>query len=500
MAGKKRVRFRGTKHTSKRLESDILERSRSLAENPGLLRPMCAGNCRKCAFDKTFKTIDAISRIRSADALVKEASKGGDDIAKAYAGTVSLQAAGSVPMLATAKLGGETVSFAIRGQVGNDKLIGCQHYDDPKIRLLLYNQFVKKNKLHLYSFEGGLVCSDAPNMPEDYLYETFWETPYEFRDDGLDCGHDSPAALVIRVKSLDQRIRICSDCAREVSSLQFIISQMCAVDPLDDIEVWVEHKYHESGGDGRDMLPKDSLQKYARGELNDRSVLSLVTRDRLVDLKKSGRATYIVGSSNYGSDLKSFMASLSGTEHEKAALELFLSDNNESLVLKSPRASEALCMLWSQSWKDIISRYTSDETLASLGDMSRTNPAQALAEARYRFIMSDVVSSLPVFKRPGPVTRLADVLAKAAKVGGAEMVRREVSSINPRDSAGRIMSAAFIRATDPEGHPPWKPSKDEDEYSAFIMPFVEKVIEAEPGRYADAMNTLLTASGSGESV
>ena len=108
MAGKRRLRMRGVKHSSKRLEDDLLERARTLADNPGIIRPQCAGNCRKCVFDKTFKNIDSLQKIRNnKDALVKEASKlGGDEIYRAYAGTISLAAEGSIPMLASGMLGG----------------------------------------------------------------------------------------------------------------------------------------------------------------------------------------------------------------------------------------------------------------------------------------------------------------------------------------------------------------------------------------------------------
>ena len=44
---KKHLRMRGVKQASKRLEDDVLGRSKDIAENPGILRPMCAGNCRK---------------------------------------------------------------------------------------------------------------------------------------------------------------------------------------------------------------------------------------------------------------------------------------------------------------------------------------------------------------------------------------------------------------------------------------------------------------------
>ena len=128
MAGKK-VKLRGIKHTPKRLESDILERSKALWEDPSLIRPKCAGKCFLCPFDKTFSSIGKLGKIREdPDALIKMASKGGDDIFKAYCATISLYAAGSVPYLATAKLAGEEVSYAQRGAVGNDKLIGMQYY------------------------------------------------------------------------------------------------------------------------------------------------------------------------------------------------------------------------------------------------------------------------------------------------------------------------------------------------------------------------------------
>ena len=94
----RRARFRGVKRTNKRLENDILERSKNLWENPSILRPKCAGNCRKCAFDKTFRKIDKLEKYKnSSEALIKYAGKGSDDIFKAYAATASLYAAGSVP-------------------------------------------------------------------------------------------------------------------------------------------------------------------------------------------------------------------------------------------------------------------------------------------------------------------------------------------------------------------------------------------------------------------
>ena len=500
MPGKKRIRMRGVKHSSKKLEDELLDRSRKLADDPGILRPQCAGNCRKCAFDKTFKSIDALQKIRNnPDALIKEASRlGGDDIVRAYAGTISLAAAGSVPMLATAKLGGEKVSYAVRGTVGADKLIGCQYYDDPRARLLLYNHFIKKHKLHLYSFGEDLVCSDDPNMPEDYLYDTFWETPYEFPDDGLKCGHQTSAMLEIHINSLGETISICDTCAKDVSTVQHIISRLAAVDPMDDIEVYVRHKYHAEGQNDLEAVTGDTLKKYMNGEISDASLISSVKRSKLGDLRGGGTATFIIGTENYGSALDSFIAALSGDETEKAGLRKFLSENDRTVVLKTNKLSEALGSLWETDYRGIIAAYTDAKTADAMGDVSRKQPLDVLADARNRFISADVVASLPEFRKPGPITVVADKLAKAAKVGGQPMVSDTIRSISVKDSRTKSVVAAFVIAGGDQ--PSMKLSNDEMDFAQYLVPFVRNLVDAAGEKYRDAMNTLLTASSSGEKV
>ncbi len=500
MAQKKRVRMRGVKHTSKRLEDELLDKSRKLAQNPGILRPQCAGNCRKCAFDKPFKQIDGLQKIKdNPDALVKEASRfGGDDIVRAYAGTVSLAAAGAVPLLASGKLGGETVSYAVRGSVHATKLIGCQYYDDPKKRLLLYGDVVKKNKLHLYSFGDDLVCSDCPNMPEDYLYDTFWETPYEFRDDGLSCDHETSAVLKIRVKSLDQTISICENCAKNVSTLMFLISRLATADPLDDIEVSIKHKYHAAGESDIESVTGERLKEYMIGKVTDVNLISSVKRSKLGSLKDGDVATYIVGTRNHGDDLESFISSLEGDSTEIATLKKFLSDNGRAIVIKSPKVSEALSAIWESDWRGIIEVHTDSRTAEGMEDMSKKQPGLALSEAYNRFRSADVVASLPVFKKPGPLTTIADSLAKAAKVGGSSMVVEIASKTPMKDSKSKSLSAAFMLATGIE--PSIKLSKDERELADYLTPFAKTVVAADGNRYIDSMNTLLMACGTNEKV
>ncbi len=497
MAGKK-VKLRGIKHTPKRLESEILERSKALWEDPSLIRPKCAGKCFLCPFDKTFSSIGKLGKIREdPDALIKMASKGSDDMFKAYCATISLYAAGSVPYLATAKLAGEEVSYAQRGAVGNDKLIGMQYYNDPKIRLLLFSGIAKKKGVHIYSFGDEIVCSKKPNMPVDYIYDTFWDTPYEFENDEISCGHHSDGILVIRVKSAETEIRICKDCAKEVSTLQFLISRFVGGDPLDDIEVFVEHSYHSEGSEGRTQVTGDNLKKYSAGLLTDVNILNIILKGEIGSLKSSDSATYIIGTKNYGSDLDAFMNDLTGTEAELLALRSYLSKNTSaSVIAKNNRASDALLSVWSNA-REVIASFTNEEIADSFGDLSRMNPAYTVKEAYQKFISLDVVNKLPVFKRPGEVTKHADAYAKAYKVGGGEMLAECLADVIPKDKKTRAMAKAFC---DIASIDVIKCTKEEEDFTKFLYPFVEQLVKAEGEDYRDKMNTLLTALGCGESV
>ena len=498
MAGKKRMKLRGIKHTPKRLESEILERSKNLWEDPSLIRPKCAGKCFMCPFNKTFSSIAKLDKIKdNPDALVKMASKGGDDIFKAYCATVSLYAAGSVPYLATAKLAGEEVSFAQRGAVGNDKLIGAQYYNDPKIRLLLFNTIAKKKGLHIYSFDDEIVCAKKPNMPVDYIYDTFWDSPYEFPDDGLQCGHETEGTLIIKVLSANEEIRICRNCAKEVSTLQFLISRMVAVDVLDDIEVYVEHKYHNEGEEGLTKVDGDMLKKYSMGAVTDVGLLNSVLRDRMGTLKSGDVSTFIIGTKNYGSDMEGFLSDLKGTEAEIKAISEYLRNNPCSVIIRTEKASEALAVVWGD-YRNVIATFTNDEIADSFGDVSKMNPAQTVNEAYEKFISYDVVSQLPVFKRPGTVTTYADTYAKAAKVGGADMLKDSISKMIPKDSKTRSLSLAFTNALGTD--PVTKCTKEEADFADYLLPFVKQILDATGDRYRDDMNTLLTAIGCGEKV
>lgn len=496
---KKRLRLRGIKKTNARTEGDILERSKFLWENPGVLRPKCAGKCFFCPFDKSFSAIAKLDSIKDdPEALVKYANKGGDDIAKAYAATISLYAAGQVPYLATARFPGrDPIAFAQRGTVSNDMLIATQYHDDPRLRLLLYMGTARKKGLHIYAFGDETVCSNKINMPEDYLYDTFWDLPYEFPDDDIQCGHDADAVLVIKIKSLNKEIRICRNCAKEVATLANLFSRMISVDYYADVEVLVEHKYHSAGEDSVVKIPEDIVKKYAAAQITDVGVINYVLKDKISNLKSSGNVTFIIDNKNYGSDMNAFMNDVFGTDDEKLALRKYLEAKPSSVIIKTNRAVEALTFLWSD-YSKIIECFTSKVIADKMGDISKTNPGQAIKDAKIEFVSYDVVSKLPTFQRMGVITKYADDYAKAVMVGGADMLATAIENNVPRETKSRSLCRSFVIVANTTSN--IKVTKEEEDFAQYLVPFVKQLVESNGNNYRDNMNTLLTALGCGESV
>ncbi|MCL2785930.1 MAG: hypothetical protein FWD81_01730 [Methanomassiliicoccaceae archaeon] len=495
---RKKGRFRGARHAPKRLEGEFMAVCKALSEDPGILRPKCAGSCRKCHFEKTFSEIARLDKFKgNAEALNKIARSGGDDIVKAYAGTISIYALGTVPVMASAKLAGEDVPFIMRGSVGNDKLIGIQYHDDPKKRLLLYNSLAKKKKLHMYSLDDELVCSDRANMPMDYLLDLFYETPYDFGDDSVDCGHVSDGVLVIHVRSLKQSVRICSDCAKDVSTLQYIISRMIATDPLDDMEVSVEHKYHASKEGDADKITGDVLKQYAAGRVTDHGVVDLILRGKRKDLTNSGVSAYMIDKRHYGSDLDAFISDLRGTNKEKEVLKAYLTKNSKAVILKSDRMSEALFTLWGDA-RNILIIASSEEVVDKMGDLSKLLPAQAIEDAVLGQLSLSVSAKLPELKGLGPIGKLADKFARSVKAGGAAMLRKDIENASMKESRSKSLARAFILSAGIDHNFSWKWNSEEEDLALFLRPFVDQLIGAEGKAYMDAMELLLTASGSGE--
>ncbi len=476
-----------------------MQRAVDLAKDPELLRPRCIGSCRRCHFDKPLKKIASMaSYIDDSEKLVKAASRGSDAMVKAYAGTVSLAAAGKIPYLATAKMPSGDISFAVRGKVKHDKLIGVQYYDDPDMRLLAYTDVSKKRKLRMYSMEDEVLCCERSGFPDEYVEERLASSPYELDEDAT-CPHEaSRGHLVLSLNDGRRTIKICRSCAGDRNMLHHMISRMTSPEPMKEIEVHVVHSFHdmESPSLADFRIDDDHHEAYKTGKLNDRKLIDEVIKRRSNEMKSSGSAVLMIGDRNYGRDMESFLKDLRGSEEEKAILRRFLETEFVAVLVKGDRCSEAINQLWSEHHDALIMAASSSEVLEEMGDVSAKNPNKAVSEAVMRQQAKGILADIPVYSDLGEVGGYADHLARAYKVGGPAAVKRSVES-ETRGYRNRAVGLAFLRAVG-ETSNTWQYNKEEMEFSSYLEQFANAMMENKGDSYHDALANMIVASGSGE--
>ncbi|WP_019176111.1 hypothetical protein [Methanomassiliicoccus luminyensis] len=504
----RRARFRGAKATPKTLEKDLLEKSRLLAEDPSLLMPECAEGCRGCELRKHIEKMEKVSENRHNERKLDFAMNWGDQLVRAYAATISLHLAGKVPYLAIARTPMGEVSYAVRGKVERDKLIGVQHYDNPELRLMALWKIAESNNLHIYSTQEKAVCSPhGPRPPAEYVEEMLAELPYDVDDEGK-CPHPKvEERLLIRWKGADVVISVCPSCVKDSNTVHILASRIAAKVPTDDFDVEVmtglkcTSDCASCGVKGASDLSKELKAKYLKGELNDSALLEAASKERLERIRKNEDEVYLIGEECFGQDKQRFLAALRGSDAEKEAISKLISSRKLCILSRTDQAANLITDLWPQHRDELLAQVASPDVVKKvLAERSELTPSQMVVEAYRMEKFRGIEATLPRYRKLGPVGSYADRLAKVCKTEGKEAALRQIEKGKGTDHKLRSVSFAFIAALGEGQGKQWQFTREESDFGAYLAPFAQKLIEESGEGYADALKLLLEASGAMEEV
>ena len=492
-----RARFRGIKKTPKNMEKEMLANSQRLADDPSLVIPKLLEEVRRSPFAYLERGLDKVQSYRDdAEKLIKLAGKG-DQFVRAYAAVISLSASGKLPYLTTANLPVGPVSFAMRGTVDREKLIGLQHFDDPDLRLLAYWDLAREDRLHIYSTEKRLYASvSGPKAPEEYVKEMMDNLPYRTVEG--DCGHDRPA---VRIKwvSAGKEVRVCAECASDVNTAQHLMARVAAPDPYDDIKVSVEHRY--GGGrpecHGEFATPPALIKRYLEGDLDDRGLIAEHVKAKGEWMRSRG-LVYILGQECYGRDGEAFLSALKGSDQEKIALRAVLA-LNVPIVSDQNQAGKVIGELWDQHARVMLNAVCDASTADGVLGMKELTPGQMLSEACRAVREREALQDLPRYAGLGPVGQLADGLARSYRTGGAATMLRIVERTE-KEHLRRAICYAFLVAVNEAQSRKWQFSKEERESGEHLSSPALEMTRSGGDAYDQALNHLLHESGSGETA
>lgn len=492
------MRFRGIKTTPKNLEKELLANSKRLADDPSLVIPRCLEEVRRPPFAKLEKRLNKVLRHKDdPEKLIKLAGKG-DQLVRAYAAAISLSASGTLPYLTTAELPMGVISFAMRGKVEKEKLIGLQHFDDPDLRLLAYWDMAREGGMHVYSTEKNLFCSiSKPIAPDEYVSEMLANMPYRVTNGS--CGHEGRPAVLLRWVSANKRIRVCAECAGDVNTAHYLMSRVAADDPLDDIDVTVDHAYSgdalECKGDF--TTPRSIIESYLQGDMSDADLISAHTRAK-GDWMRSRGQVYVLGNECYGRNGDAFLSALKASDLERTALKAVIV-KGAPIVSDQNQAGKVINEMWGTYEQEMLAAVSDEATASQVMNIKDMTPGQMLAEANRLMQERQVLRALPNYAQLGPLGQLADSLARAQKIGGTPAMLRLIERAD-KQHLTRAVCYAFLEAMGEGQSRKWQFSNEERDYGIHLSTHARVMVSSSGDEYAQALSSLLTDSGSGESA
>ena len=500
------VKFRGVKATPKALEKGLIETAKLLRDDPTVIIPQCSGEkCRKCRFDKIQRKIEKVTRYKDDAEKLSKIANHGDQLVRAYAAAISLAASGKIPYLTSAQLPVGEVSFAIRGKVDREKLIGIQHFDDPDLRLLAYFDIAKKRDLHIYSADKSLYCSEGvAKAPEIYVTEMLDESEYKLK--GASCGHtESDACLIVKWKSAGKEVRVCHECVKEVNLVSWLCSRIAAEHSNDDFDVNVERKLHCVASNCADCPSKkafemsDALkQSYLEGKISDKDLVSRYIEEWNVTTRWM-ESVFISGADCYGHDKNMFMANVKGSEAEMMALNNLLDRKNVSIVSSSNQAGKIITDIWESNKQEILEGVASKGVVEDLLKRTDLTPPQMVQEARRMEQNINISGALPRYSKLGEIGSYADLLARVFKTEGKDAMVRATEKGRQKDHRIKSVSFAFLNSAG-DSSKNWQFNKEETDYGVYLSQFAQKMLESNGSDYDEALRNLLAAAGASEPV
>ncbi|MGD0056256.1 MAG: hypothetical protein ABSB83_00160 [Methanomassiliicoccales archaeon] len=499
--------MKGSKITPKNLEKELLEKAKRLAENPKILMPTCQEPCRRCDFDGLLRKMESIARFKNEPEKLVSLANWGDQLVRAYAATISLAAAGKIPYLAVINLPTGEVSYALRGKVDKEKLIGIEYFDDPDLRLLAFWDIAEKRDLHLYSSLDKFSCSSEPSAPVEYVREMISTAPYKINRQNK-CPHpDSNISLNVVWKSPNVTVSVCQECLSDVNLLHHLASRIAARDPTDDFEIEVEYELECRSNCSRCLVKEPYhmssglREEYFEGEIDDKTVVEKFVREKLAGLKGLGEELFVAGSKCFGSDKKAFIEHIRGSETEKAALSGLISSTRMSIISMTDQAGRIVSDIWEEHGERLLSQIASPTVVESLRrENSGLAPSQLIQEAGRLEMARGVHSSLPEYTMLGEVGKYADRLARLCKTGGKSAVARLIEREKHREHRLRAVSYGFLVAIGESEGKAWQFTKEEMDFGSYLSTFASKLLQSDGEEYHIALQLIVQASGSIEQV
>lgn len=521
MKKQKRMRIKtGARTASKVQEKELISKAKKIRKNPDLIIPKCEHEGR-CTFDKIRRQVARVQDLADDEKKLAKLAKTGDQMARAYAATLLLTHSEKAPYLAVFRTPFGEIAYAMRGKVKKEKLIGVQHYDKPKWKLLAVLDIATKKGLHIYSTKKGMICMGKEAKPPEYFIKEMIATlKYDLKKEGkiFSCEHlsskevkeknaSSHDYILIKWKSADISIAACSKCTSKKSNILASITQNIAVPKPEedfDLDVVMNLKCKvdcKNCNIKKHIDVEEELQKtYLSGGISDFELIQKHQENFEEFLRGGDKKVYVIDENCYGNDITAFINALNPTEEEREGLKVILERVETPVVVSKATPNKVLNMFWEEHGKDVIKAVMKDEKTAKKlfdkADTSKSSPSQVLREASILTKERDIISALPQYRGLPPIAKFADDIARTYMTSGKEDALRAIEHYRGGDTRIKSVAYAFLLALKQGASKKWQYTKTEIDFAQFLKEPALKLLDSKPKDYHDKLQSLLSATGS----
>jgi hypothetical protein len=510
----------GARAASKVQEKELISKAKKILKNPDLIVPKCEHEGR-CPLDKTRRQIKRVQSVADDDKKLAKLAKSGDQLARAYAATLLLSHSESAPYLAVLRTPFGEIAYAMRGKVKKEKLVGVQHYDKPKWKLLSVLDLASKNHLHIYSTKKGMICMGKEGKPPDYFVKEMIDSiKYQLKREGdvYTCEHlsakdvqekeaASESYILVHWRPARKKIAVCERCASKKTNILALISQNMAIPKpetnfdIDVISVLIcEVDCDECDVEKHLALDEKLRESYFKGVISDRELLENHLKNYEEFLRDKDIKLYVMDEKCYGSEMNAFIDALKPTEEEKKGLIDLLEKVDKPVLVSKASPNKVLSLFWDEHGKEAVNAIVDDEEEAQRifdeADTSKSSPSQILREASVLTKERDIISALPKYKSLPPIAKFADNVARIYMTQGKSDALRAIEHYKGGETRIKSVAYAFLLALEHGASKKWQYTKTEIDFAQFLKDHASKLLKSEPGKYHENLQGLLSATGS----
>lgn len=507
----------GARTATKLQEGDLVRRAGELMKDPGLIIPRCGGKCVINCFLFTRMAVRSVHRRRKDKKALERLCERGNELARAYAGTLLLAHTKKAPFLPVLKTNFGDFPYAKRGSAGKEALAAVQHYNHPVVRLLWHYRRAVSKGIYIFSDGEGMLCTGKrPVPPEGFLKGVAEELEVRRDGDVYSCPHIAAADarkgfgdvpyFRLHWPAAGLLFAMCRRCVgKRGGPLGVLLSRCSAPKPAREFRVRVVARPACMASKGAAKCPScilprmepdaATMKEYFGGKVKDADLMDSEAKRYPGLLSESVKGFHIAGWDCYGSDRDAFVGALRPSEVERKAVTALLGSGIGPVISEGASAGKLLAAHWAKHGRELLKAAVGDDVPEELLRRKAATPedvARLLRDAS-ESAKRKGEENLPRYGSLPEDVEGAEAAARAFRRGKRDEAMRlldRAEGMKPKS----IAYALLLAMGQAKGRD-WRYSKEEREFGEHLRDAAARLLECPPEEYHEALVELVQLAG-----